>query len=373
MVCAYAWCMTHSQHQHGQHTHEHGGTPTHGHAPVHGHSHDHSDDERMAEMLDMDAALQADHLAEITNWVAGLAGAPESIVDLGSGTGTGTLALAERFERATVFAVDNSEQMLGYLGAKAEARGLDGRVVKVHADLDARWPSVGAADLVWAASSIHHVADPDKVFGDVFAALNPGGLFAVVEMDSFPRFLPDDIGWGEPGLEARCHRLIDAQGWNAHPDWQSQLEAAGFEVQQRNFAYELAPEPTAMAPYAQLWLGRTRAGLEDKLSPPTLPRSTHCWTRKTRWASNTAPTWCFAAAAPFGPPAAPSERAGGGGTLRRYRPKTTSLVLVTAAVRCGALWNCQYRFMCAMTASGAGAPHGLRSPAVWASPTSVTS
>ncbi|GAA1497617.1 hypothetical protein GCM10009628_26210 [Paeniglutamicibacter kerguelensis] len=221
-------------------------------------------------MLDMDATLQAAHLAEITDWVAGLGGAPETIVDLGSGTGTGTLALAERFEKATVFAVDNSEHMLGRLAAKAEARGLDGRVVGVHADLDAQWPPVGTAGLVWAASSIHHVANPDKVFAEVFAALNPGGLFAVIEMDSFPRFLPDDIGWGEPGLEERCHRLIDAQGWNSHPDWQEQLEAAGFEVEQRAFAYELAPEPAVMAPYAQLWLGRTRTGLEDKLSPGDL-------------------------------------------------------------------------------------------------------
>ncbi|MFJ6416553.1 methyltransferase domain-containing protein [Paeniglutamicibacter sp. NPDC091659] len=262
--------MTHSQHLHGQHPHEHGEVPSHGHSSANGHSHEHPDDQGMAEMLDMDAALQAAHLAEITGWVAGLAGAPETIVDLGSGTGTGTLALAGRFEKATVFAVDNSEQMLAHLAAKAAARGLDGRVVKVHADMDAQWPEIGAADLVWAASSIHHVADPDKVFAEVFAALNPGGLFAVVEMDSFPRFLPDDIGWGEPGLEDRSHRLIDAQGWNAHPDWQEQLEAAGFEVEQRNFSYELAPEPEAMATYAQMWLGRTRTGLEDKLSPADL-------------------------------------------------------------------------------------------------------
>ncbi len=265
-------------------------------------------------MLDMDATLQAAHLAEITDWVAGLAGAPETIVDLGSGTGTGTLALAERFEKATVFAVDNSEHMLGRLAAKAEARGLDGRVVGVRADLDAQWPPVGTAGLVWAASSIHHVANPDKVFAEVFAALNPGGLFAVIEMDSFPRFLPDDIGWGEPGLEERCHRLIDAQGWNSHPDWQEQLEAAGFEVEQRAFAYELAPEPAVMAPYAQLWLGRTRTGLEDKLSPGTLPRSMHCWTRKTRQALSTALTWCCAAAGPCGPPAAASNISGDGGT-----------------------------------------------------------
>ena len=270
--------MTESQHPHGEqqpgHHHAHGTAIPHGHSHAstseHGHSHEHPDDQGMAEMLDMDAALQATHLSEITAWVAERAGTPASIIDLGAGTGNGTLALAGHFEAATVFAVDSSEEMLGRLAAKAEARGLGGRVVKVHADLDARWPELGTADLAWAASSIHHVADPDKVFGEVFAALNPGGLFAVVEMDSFPRFLPADIGIGEPGLEDRCHRLIDEQGWNAHPDWQPQLEAAGFEVEQRTFTYELSPDPEAMAAYSRLWLGRTRTGLEDKLSPADL-------------------------------------------------------------------------------------------------------
>ncbi len=49
------------------------------------------------------------------------------------------------------------------------------------------------------------MSDPDRVLADVFATIRPGGLLVVAEMESFPRFLPDDIGFGHPGLEARCH------------------------------------------------------------------------------------------------------------------------------------------------------------------------
>ena len=56
-----------------------------------------------------------------------------------------------------------------------------------------------------------------------------------------------------------------------------------------------------------------------------------------------------------------------------HPPKDTSSALVTPAVRPGAACSSQYRFVCAMTLSGVGAPHSLRSSVVCASPTSVTS
>jgi ubiquinone/menaquinone biosynthesis C-methylase UbiE len=66
---------------------------------------------------------------------------------------------------------------------------------------------------VWAASSLHEVADPDRVLSNVYAALHAGGLLVVVEMDDLPRFLPDDVGLGRPGLEARCHAALAQAGW----------------------------------------------------------------------------------------------------------------------------------------------------------------
>ena len=166
----------------------------------------------MAGLLDLDAEVLQSHLSDVTAWLQGQAAAcSPPILDLGSGTGTGTFALLQRFEDADVMAVDMSAYLLDRLRGKARILGVDGRVRTVQADLDTVWPDIGPVDLVWASSSLHHLADPDRVLTQVFGALRPGGLLAVLEMDSFPRFLPDDPGVGQPGLEARCHAALAEQ------------------------------------------------------------------------------------------------------------------------------------------------------------------
>src|SRR5258708_29734490 len=49
------------------------------------------------------------------------------------------------------------------------------------------------------------------------------------------------------------------------------------------------------------------------------------------------------------------------------------MVATVAAVRPGGVWEVQYRFVCAITASGGGAPHAVWSSVVWASLTRVAS
>ena len=151
----------------------------------------------MAELLDLDAEVLHSYLSEVTAWVHDLAagGLHQRILDLGSGTGAGALALAQRFEGAEVIAVDKSAYLLARLGGKARDLGVAGRVRAVEADLDAAWPVLGPVDLAWASSSLHHMADPDRALGEIFAAVRPGGLLAVTEIDSFPRFLAGaDLG-----------------------------------------------------------------------------------------------------------------------------------------------------------------------------------
>ncbi len=168
-----------------------------------------ADPSALAELLDLDAEVLHSYLSEVISWVHELAAdPPRRILDLGSGTGTGALALAQRFGDAEVIAVDISAPLLDRLAGKARDLGVTGRVRTLQADLDAGWPATGPVDLVWASSSLHHMADPDRVLTGAFAAIQPGGLLAVAEMDSFPRFLPDDLGLGRPGLEARCHAAL---------------------------------------------------------------------------------------------------------------------------------------------------------------------
>ena len=237
--------MTHAHHHQQGHGHGHGGS-------------DAFDDAGLAELLDLDAAIVAPQLREVVEFVAAHAPADTRlVVDLGAGTGSGSAMLVRRFPDASVVAVDGSATMVERLRANG--------VTAVQADLDAGWPDVGSPDVVWAASSLHHLNDPERVLHDAHAAMKPGALFAAVEMDDQPRILGDDEG---RALEDRCREAMAGQGWNAHPDWTSTLERAGFDVlESRRFALDAVPPPDVAVRYARAFLSRMRAGLGDKLAP----------------------------------------------------------------------------------------------------------
>jgi SAM-dependent methyltransferase len=230
-----------------------------------------ADSAAMAELLDLNAEVLHAYLSDVLGWIDELAGdpPPRRILDLGSGTGTGALALARRYERAEVTALDVSALMLARIRDKAGALGVADRVHAVQADLDAAWPALDPVDLVWAANSLHHMADPDRVLSDVFATIRPGGLLALAEMDSLPRFLTDDAG---RGLEERCHAALADERAHEMPhlgaDWGPRLTKAGFAVErERRIDIDLAPPlPAATGRFAQASLRRLRSGLGDRLS-----------------------------------------------------------------------------------------------------------
>jgi len=241
---------------------------THGH---HAHDHHQHEHQHLAEILDLDAEVLHAHLAELTGWIDAHTGAVHDILDVGAGTGTGTFALLRAFPRSTVTAVDAAPEMLERLAAKARQHGLADRVRTVAADLDAGWPDLAPVDLAWASSSMHHMADPDAVLARLHATLRPGGLLAVVEMTSFPRFLPADVGVGRPGVEERCNALIDAERVRRLPhveaDWTARIAKAGFTVEaERTFAVDIAPPaPEATRRYAHATLSRIREKLDGLL------------------------------------------------------------------------------------------------------------
>lgn len=262
------------------------------------HHHAHRDEPGLADTLDLDAEVLGAYLDEVIGWARRhLATAPRTVADMGAGTGVGTLALARTFETAGLVAIDNSDVMLDRLrtsasrekglgegrgasgegpGGGREASGPGGRLRLVRADLDDGWPEVGEVDLVWASSSLHHVADPARLLRGIHAALSPDGLLVVVEMDALPRFLPRDLGAGRPGLEERCHEAAASAGWNAYPDWRPHLEKAGFEVAgQRDFPAEVSPAPPAARRYARAVLARFRSSLGDRLAADDLAALDH--------------------------------------------------------------------------------------------------
>jgi SAM-dependent methyltransferase len=226
-----------------------------------------------AEILDLDAEVLAEHIASVVDWLP-LHGEPRDIVDLGCGTGAGTFALLQRFPEARVIAVDASARHLERLREKASKRGVEGRVRTVQADLDAGdWPGLGAPDLVWASASMHHMARPDHALAKVHQLLAPGGLFAVVELDGFPRFLPAGAPEDRPGLEERAHAATD--GFHAEhvphrgADWGRMLTAARFTVEaRRTLTVNIdGSRSEAIGRYARSSLQRIRDAAAPALSP----------------------------------------------------------------------------------------------------------
>jgi SAM-dependent methyltransferase len=193
---------------------------------------------------------------------------------VGAGTGTGTLTLARQLPDAEVIALDLDEEMLKRIQDKAREAGLADRIRTVHTDLDQAWPDgLKAADLVWAANSLHHMGDPARAVAQIYQMLRPRGLLAVTELESFPRFLTDTP---DAALEERIHiamaRGRDEAGMHMHEDWPARFAEAGFAVEsERRFVIALqppldSPMAAAVIRYAMATLGRARHGLEDKLS-----------------------------------------------------------------------------------------------------------
>ncbi|WP_410651307.1 class I SAM-dependent methyltransferase [Amycolatopsis sp. cmx-4-54] len=235
-----------------------------------------NDADGLAESLDLDAEVLAEHTAAITAWLP-LKTTPREIVDLGCGTGAGTFALIDRFPDAHVTAVDASVEYLQRVLAKACARGIEERVRTVQADLDETvWPDLGSPDLVWASASLHHMAQPDRALRAVHDVLAPDGLFAVVELAGQPRFLPETAPEGAPGLEERVHAAVDRLHFGHLPhrgaDWGPMLTAAGFTVEgERTVTVNVeGSRNAAIGRYAHGILQRVRGVVAETLTPEDL-------------------------------------------------------------------------------------------------------
>ncbi|MFF1739274.1 class I SAM-dependent methyltransferase [Streptomyces mirabilis] len=257
------------------HTAPHGAHHVHEQEQEQEHEHEHDTGDQ-AEILDLDAEVLAEHLASITAWLP-IGTSPRRIVDLGCGTGAGTLALLERFPEAELTAVDLSAAHLNRLREKAAAAGAADRVRIVRADLDATvWPELGTPELIWASASMHHMPDPDRTLRQVHDLLAPGGLFAVVELAGFPRFLPEDAPEDAPGLEERCHAALDHHHAEQVPhrgaDWGTKLTKAGFTVEgERTVTVDIGPPRSdAAGRYALSSLRRMRGGVASALTAEDL-------------------------------------------------------------------------------------------------------
>ncbi len=116
---------------------------------------------------DRTAAGSAEHLATLAAGLDSLQLKPERVLDLGCGTGAGTLFLAREFPTAGIRGVDLSEEMIG----KAQA--------KIGLDPDARvsFRVADASDLSYGDRSFDLVAQINMpvFFKEISRVLRPGG------------------------------------------------------------------------------------------------------------------------------------------------------------------------------------------------------
>ena len=128
-------------------------------------------------------------------------------------------------------------------------------------------------DRTWASASLHHMADPARVLRDARDATRPGGLIAVSEFSKQLLFLPDDLGFGQPGFEGRITDVLGHAYTEEMPtlgsQWAPRLAEAGWTVvAEQEFRVDQDPptHPSA-ARYARAWFARLSEGLADRLEP----------------------------------------------------------------------------------------------------------
>ncbi|MFC9594307.1 GNAT family N-acetyltransferase [Streptomyces sp. NPDC056944] len=111
--------------------------------------------------------------------LAGTLPARPRVLDLGCGPGRSALLLAAE-AGAEVIAVDTHEPFLAELRETAAARGLDGSVRTLNADMGALPFPDGSFDLVWAESSVF-VLGFDRALTEWRRLLAPGGTLVLTE------------------------------------------------------------------------------------------------------------------------------------------------------------------------------------------------
>jgi len=135
------------------------------------------------------------------DWIAFI---PDTVLDLGCGTGRGAVALAARWPRARILALDTSAGML------AEARRLstDARVEWLSGEAEDIPLPDASVDFVFSNLMLPWCEDIDAVFADAARVLKPRGLF------TFSTFGPDTLielrdAWRAADTAAHVHPFTD--------------------------------------------------------------------------------------------------------------------------------------------------------------------
>jgi malonyl-CoA O-methyltransferase len=160
--------------------------------------------ERASSTYDGSAVLQQRVRQQTIDRLDWIAFEPETVVDLGCGTGHAALALAGRWPKARVIAVDFAPGMLRELARHDR----DGRCERLCADAQSLPLPDASVDLVFCNLMLPWCEDLDTVFTEIARVLRPRGLL------SFTTFGPDTLvelraAWQEADDATHVHPFTD--------------------------------------------------------------------------------------------------------------------------------------------------------------------
>ncbi|AKJ09606.1 SAM-dependent methyltransferase [Streptomyces incarnatus] len=251
----------------------------HGHGHTHGHTHGGDIDwSAMAALLETEAEVCAPAYTRALAWLGKEVTEPGLIVDAGSGPGVIACLMAETFPGARVVAADASEPLLERARARAARQGVADRFDTLAGELPESLAELDyPADLLWASRSLHHLGDQRAALAAFGSRLAPGGTLAILEGGLHARYLPREIGFGRPGLQARldvvqeerfARMRAELPGAVAETeDWPALLTAAGLKhTGTRSFLLDIpAPLPDRARAFVVGALTRARDVLGDAL------------------------------------------------------------------------------------------------------------
>ncbi|MER6062479.1 MULTISPECIES: class I SAM-dependent methyltransferase [unclassified Streptomyces] len=284
-------------HDHQAH---HGHSTQHGHGHTHGHTHGGDVDwAAMAALLEAEAEVCSPAYARALAWLGQEVTEPGLIVDAGSGPGVIACLMAETFPGARVVAADAAEPLLERARSRAARQGVADRFDTLVGELPESLAELDyPVDLLWASRSLHHLGDQRAALAAFGARLAPGGTLAILEGGLHARYLPREIGFGRPGLQARLDAAQEDRfarmraelpgAVTETEDWPALLTAAGLKhTGTRSFLLDIpAPVPDRTRAFVAAWLTRTRdihadaldaedRATLDRLLDPADPGSVH--------------------------------------------------------------------------------------------------
>ena len=164
---------------------------------------------------------------------------PDDYLDIGAGTGSLTLATAERWPASRIISLDASAGMLSvarHRVATAPTADDPGRFEWLVADAAAIPLEDESVDVVTSAFMLQLVADRPRVLREVRRVLRPGGLFGLVTWIADELGLEADDGFDEVvaelGLDGANDGFRPARttDYKSVDEAEAELRAAGFSA-----------------------------------------------------------------------------------------------------------------------------------------------